>query len=237
MADGMNLTVVREDGANLLAMAVEKNLDVDKLEKLIALRNAEIERQNQEAFETHFAAMQADLITVRKEKAAKDGSGKTMYKYAPLELLQEVNGPVIAKHGFSYSWREEAIPEGKRVVMRISGWGHSKETSFDVPMVQGTQRMNAVQVAGAMSSYGMRYTFKAGFGIVVADEDQDAIELTAGQAMDYSAQLATIANCKTMADLQGAWAEVWKTVGNDTLGKRVLTEAKDKKKAELNAGN
>ena len=34
--------------------------------------------------------------------------------------------------------------------------------------------MNPVQTAGAMSTYGRRYTFIAGFGVVIEDEDTDA---------------------------------------------------------------
>ena len=33
---------------------------------------------------------------------------------------------------------------------------------------------NAIQIAGAQSTYGRRYTFVAGFGIVLEGEDSDA---------------------------------------------------------------
>ena len=154
-------------GDRLIAMAVENGADVDKLEKLIALKNQEEERAARRAFDVNFTAMQAEFTPVGK---SKKGHG---YKYAPIETLQKHHNASITAHGFSYRWREEAIKAGKRCIMRISGWGHSEENSFDIPPLEGTDRMNEVQVVGAMSTYGRRYTFISGFGIIIEDEDDD----------------------------------------------------------------
>ncbi len=156
------------DYMGLLRLAVDKDLDVERLRQLIELRASEEARQAELAFDEHFAHMQAEFEAVKR---SKQGFG---YKYAPIEVLQSAYGPIIAKHGFSYRWREEVMPNGaKRCYMRISGWGHSDENFFDVPPLDGTDRMNPIQVAGAMSTYGRRYTFIAGFGVIVEDEDDD----------------------------------------------------------------
>mgnify|MGYP003148931083 CR=1 FL=1 len=155
-------------GDRLIAMAVETGADVDKLEKLIALKNQEEERAARRAFDVHFTAMQAEFTAVAK---GKQGHG---YKYCPIEVLQKHYNGAITSHGFSYRWREEAIDLGKRCIMRISGWGHAEENTFDIPVLAGTNRMNDVQAAGAMSTYGRRYTFVAGFGVIIEDEDDDA---------------------------------------------------------------
>jgi hypothetical protein len=156
------------DSSSLIRLAIERNIDMDKLQKLIDMKNAEEERQAKLAFNFHFAEMQKDFVPVSREKQGYD------YKYAPIELLQKTYGPIIARHGFSYVWREESIPEGKRCYLTITGFGHSQENYFDIPPLEKTKQMNSVQVMGAMSTYGRRYTFIAGFGVIIEDEDPDA---------------------------------------------------------------
>lgn len=157
---------------------LEKVIDLGKievLERFIALRKSEEERHARISFEEHFAVMRAEMPSVPK---TKENAGARS-KYAPLELMQSVCDPCIYRHGFSYSWREEAIPNGKRVWLDIMGYGHVRSNFFDVPQVDavksrdGNLVQNLIQVQGVMSSYGQRYTFKAGFGIITEGEDAD----------------------------------------------------------------
>jgi len=154
----------------LLAMGLDK-VGLEVLERFIALRNAEEERRARIAFEEHFSKMRAELPGVAKKK----DNGATKSKYAPVEDIQRACDPVIHAHGFSYSWREEALPNdtGKRVWMDISGYGHTRSNFFDCPKISGNNAQNPIQVAGAMSTYGRRYTFISGFGIIVEGEDSD----------------------------------------------------------------
>jgi hypothetical protein len=158
----------RED--KLLATVLSSG-NIEVLERYIALRKSEEERQARMAFEAAFSVMRAELPSVAKSRE----NGGTKSKYAPVEVIQSAWDPVIYKHGFSYSWREEALPEGsgKRIWLDLSGYGHTRSNYFDVPTMTGTAAMNAIQVAGAMSTYGRRYTFVAGIGGIVEGEDAD----------------------------------------------------------------
>jgi len=161
--------VAVQSGERLIALALESGADVDKLEKLIELKNREEERDARLRFDEKFTLMQSEFTAAHRDR---QGYG---YTYAPIETLQKHYNPVITAHGFSYRWREEAIDAGgKRCVMRISGHGHSEENSFDIPPLTNNKQMNDVQAAGAMSTYGRRYTFIAGFGIIIDNEDDDA---------------------------------------------------------------
>jgi hypothetical protein len=166
--DNKALEIRESAGDSLVRFAIENKVDVDNLQRLIDMRNAEIERQAKVDFQFHFALMQKAFVSVSREKQGYN------YKYAPIELLQKTLGPIIAEHGFSYSWREETIPEGKRCVLAISGYGHTQENYFDIPKLEKTKEMNSVQVVGAMSTYGRRYSFISGFGVIIDDEDPDA---------------------------------------------------------------
>lgn len=166
----------REDA--LLAKVLESG-NIEILERFIALRKSEEERQARLAFEEAFSRMRAELPGIAKKK----DNGATKSKYAPIEDIQRACDPVIHKHGFSYSWREEAIPDGKRVILDISGFGHTKSNYFDCPKIVTNAAQNAIQAAGAMSTYGRRYTFIAGFGVIIEGEDSD------GQITDDTEQL------------------------------------------------
>lgn len=163
--------VSKEDA--LLATVLQTG-NIEALERYIALREREEARQSKLEYDRHFSEMQAEFGSAKR---TKEGYG---YKYAPIEELQKEYGPIIAKHGFSYRWNEEKIEGGKRCTMTVSGWGHSESNSFDIPTMEapvnreGKKTSNAVQVAGGMSTYGRRYTFIAGFGVIIEDEDPDA---------------------------------------------------------------
>jgi hypothetical protein len=187
-----------------MLVQIAKSGNMDALERFIALREREEARQSALAFDRAFATMQAELGTVGRQK---QGHG---YMYAALEDLQRMCGPTISKFGFGYSWREEATEGGKRVIMTISGYGHSRETSFDVPGLEGTQRMNAVQVAGAMSTYGRRYTFIAGFGIVIDNEDRDGIP--EGTGAEQADNVLRLQNCHTMTELMDTWKDIFLSI-------------------------
>jgi hypothetical protein len=143
--------------------------NIDVLDRYLSMRERERAIQARIAFEDAFTIMRSELPAVAKKR----DNGATKSKYAPIEEIQRICDPVINRHGFSYSWREEAIPEGKRVWMDISGFGHTKSNYFDCPKIAGNNAQNAIQVAGAMSTYGRRYTFVSGFGVIIEGEDAD----------------------------------------------------------------
>ena len=178
-AEGKQVSVSKEDR---LLETVLASGNIEVLERYIALRKSEEERQARLAFEEHFAMLRADLRPVIKQKE----NTFLRAKYAPLEVLQDACDSTIAKHGFFYTWREEAIEGGKRIWMDISGYGHTRSNYFDTPDLEplksneGKAVTNILQARGIQSTYGQRYTFKAGFGIVIAGEDMDGNRLDEG---------------------------------------------------------
>lgn len=211
----------------LMLKAVESG-GVEALERIIALKEREEDRYAKVMFDEAFAMMQSEFLPVSRSKKGYD------YKYAPLEVLQEGYGPIIAQHGFSYSWREEVIEKGKRCYMTISGHGHSRENYFDVPDLgdpKYKKQMNDIQVAGAMSTYGRRYTFIAGFAVSIQDEDSDGIP--AGTGAEYADEVMAIESCNTLQELMATWKSVLDRVRGNRGAMKYLAEIKDSKKKEL----
>ena len=171
---------LRGDDA-LLSLAITKGVDTETLEKLIAMRNAEIARRAKEDFDREFALMQAEFTPVGKTNEAQDRDGNRLYRYCPIEVILAMAAPIIARHGFAYSWSEEALEsKEKRIWCIISGHGHERRGYVDIPFMEPTTRAtNAVQMRGSATTYGKRYSFLNATGIIVGGEDNDALSNSA----------------------------------------------------------
>ncbi len=219
------LPALKED--QLLQMVLQGG-NIEVLEKFLDLREREESRSAAKEFDLHFAAMQAEFGAVGKNKKGYD------YNYAPLEDLQKFFGPVISKHGFSYRWTEARAPEGKTVTIIISGWGSSRENSFDVPFIKDpkyTKQMNDIQVMGTMSSYGQRYTFKAGFGLIIGGDDTDGI--LPGTGEEYAQAVLQIDSCGSMKELMATWSSLYPGIKNDKSALTYLGSVFSSKKDAL----
>jgi len=154
---------------------------VQLLRELIVMQNAERERVCKENFDSHFAELRKSLGPIIKTRI----NTGTSSKFAALEDLQGPCDPIIFEHGFSYSWDEEALAEGRKcVIMYIYGYGHTKSVRWEAPHFEGNRATNPLQSAGVQSTYGQRYTYKGGFGIVLKGEDMDG-----GNALEIDADL------------------------------------------------
>ncbi|MGV0982603.1 MAG: ERF family protein [Polynucleobacter sp.] len=203
--------LVREPSINeMLASVANQPNAVDRvavLERLMALKEHQEDRGARLAFESAFATMRAELPTIKKSKEVKRSGGQHMYNYAPLEEIQKTCDPILQAHGFSYSWREEAIADGKRVWFDLFGYGHTKSNCFDAPLLgaktsrEGSEITNAVQGARMTSSYAKRNSMVDGLGLVIEDEDIDgAVELDE----ELQKVLATMDAAKTELELLDA---------------------------------
>jgi len=172
------LPAVIEDPIFRLA---EKGVSMEQLEKLIAMRDRERAYQAKSAFDQHFAEMQQAFSELGPAPKSKDVDGK--YKYAPLNTLVKHYGSTIARFGFSFRFYEAEVDNGRlQVSVDISGYGHTVTNSKVMPVYEpdkigqsGKSIMNVLQAEGVRSTYGQRYVFNAGFGLVSEYEDTDGM--------------------------------------------------------------
>jgi hypothetical protein len=173
-----NLPVKLTESGQLLQMAIDKDLDIEKLRALMDLHDrAELKKAEKE-FEARFSEMQRDYIPAHKSKDVKTNSGGVAYSYCPLPLILSVYAPILAKHGFSYRWEENEI-DGKlekKTTCFLSGHGFMRQASISLPYGATNNLINPIQARGATSEYGRRYTFMNVTGCIVADDtDTDGI--------------------------------------------------------------
>lgn len=221
----MNDIEITQDPNNALMAQVLASGNIEVLEKYVALKEREEARQATIEFDRYFSAMQSEFGAVVRDKK---GFG---YMYAPIESLQKQYGPIIAKHGFSYAWTEEPAENGIRCTMTIYGHGSSRSNSMVVPSIGTNKQMNAAQSAGALSTYARRYTFVAGLGVVLDNEDTDA--QTERDPVALIAPTQALKDCKDAEALKSAWASIYTKHRGDSYEIKQLTAVYTEMKGKL----
>lgn len=209
---------------------------IDVLERYLALRESDRAKQAQLEFDRHFAEMQREMPPLPpKPTTVKNKIGKKLYDYYTLAEIVRAYGPIASKHGFSVRWAEETIDDGKaiRTTCIVSGYGHRESNAVDIPIMQGNELVNSIQQRGVALEYGRRYTYRNGLGIVIIGEDTDGRTEADEPAKDYTAQLAAIDACATLAELKTTFITAYRAAGDDADGQAIISAAKDRRKKEL----
>lgn len=175
------LAVSASDDAPAMMAMIDRyvrdpQVDVAKLEKLVALHERALARTAQEAFNMAMAAAQAEMQPI----ATDANNPQTHSRYASYYALDKALRPLYAKHGFALSFTTDDAPmaETLRVlcdVMHIGG--HSKVYRIDMPAdgkgARGGDVMTKTHATGAAASYAMRYLLKMIFNVAVGEDDTD----------------------------------------------------------------
>lgn len=161
----------------LIAQALDKGLPVETLERLLAMRKELKAEAAKEAYDEDMAAFQAECPVIEKDKKVKfmtKAGGAVDYRYAPLDsIVRQLKG-IIAKHGFSYSFKLEEDARGVKAICIVKHrLGHSDTSDFTADR-GGTPLMSSAQVTSGAATYAKRNAFCNAFGIVTGDEDNDA---------------------------------------------------------------
>jgi len=180
--DNNSQLIPYDDGRNsadaLIAQAIDKNVSVESLERLLAMRKELKLEHAEEQYNQAMSMFQAECPTIKKTKSVVGRDGVVRYKFAPIESIVHQVKHLLEKHGFSYSVQTETDTTNRSVkaictVKHILG--HSEHSSFSVPTGEGTQLMSAPQVIAAALTFAKRYAFCNAFGILTGDTDNDAI--------------------------------------------------------------
>lgn len=193
--------VIQDEAERLIAMAIDKKVDVESLARLLEMRKDLRAEKAKEAFDRAMASFQAECPTIERTKQGYN------YKYAPFEVIVEQVKPYLSQHGFSYMFDTEEATNAVIVLCHIKHTGGHSETSRATVDKETTTKMNASQQIGSVMTYGKRYAFVNGFGLVLRNEDNDA----------QSVSEPTKANQKPMTPREMADAKEEQSAPSDTL--------------------
>lgn len=153
--------------------ARDPSVDIDKMERLIAMQERVQDRQAVVAFNSALAEMQPQLPVICERGGIKDRNGNVQSTFALWEDVNEAIRPMLAAHGFALRFRTSREADQISVTGILSHRdGHSEETTLTLPTDTSGSK-NAVQAVGSSTSYGKRYTAFALLNITSTGEDDD----------------------------------------------------------------
>ena len=160
----------------MISQAIQAGMPVETMKEILAMRKELKADWAKEQFDRAMADCQAEMPVIEKSKMAKDEEkGKDLYKYAPLDAIVAVAGPIIAKHGFSYSFKTLNTPEKVKVTCIVKHRdGHSEESDMETALSTKTRIMSAPQQIAATVTFNKRYAFTNAFGITTGGEDDES---------------------------------------------------------------
>lgn len=153
--------------------AANPAVDVDKMERLMAMHERMLAKRAEASFNADLAEMQPNLPTISHRGEILNKAGGVASTYALWEDINDQIRPILAKHGFALTFRV-----GQDGPMRVVTAflrhrdGHKEETTLSLPL-DTTGFKNDVQAVGSSLSYAKRYTAMALLNITTTGEDDD----------------------------------------------------------------
>lgn len=173
-------------------------VDVDKMERLFAMKERADAAAAKQAFLNSFADLQAVLPA-----AARGGKGHNERKYARFEDVMAALRQPLAENGFSINHRVNT----ENNIIRVTGIlghraGHTVETEMTLPPDTSGGKTPVHAMASAIS-YGKRYVTLTLTGIATEDDD-DAAKVRNGGVISDSQTAELVALFETTdADIPG----------------------------------
>ncbi len=170
--------------------AADPACDLDKMERLLDMKERIDKDENSRQFNADMASMQIEMPSV-----AERGTGHNI-KYATFEDINDVAKPIMSKYGFAVSFKVVETDRGVRVTgLLLHRSGHREETEMTFPSDTSGSK-NAVQALGSSISYAKRYIMCAMLNITTRGEDDNGFAavpdatVSSAQASELNALLA-----------------------------------------------
>ena len=177
--------VVAADASALLRLlersAADPNIPIERLDRLAALYERMVAREAETRFNAALVRLQPKLPVLEERGQITGPDGAVRATYAAWEDTVEVIRPILARHGFSLSFKPGRSPRGVPTVTGVLRHeaGHNEAAEIELPADTSGDK-NPVQAVGSTMSYGQRYVAKMLLNLVSRGEDDDGI--AAGQS-------------------------------------------------------
>jgi len=155
--------------------ARDPSIDIDKLDRLLLMRERENARVAEQTFNAAMAAAQAEMEPIRFDSS----NDQTRSRYASYAALDRTVRPIYTRHGFALSFNtaDAALPEQARIVCDVChAGGHTRRYHIDMPVdgkgARGGDVMTKTHAMGSGISNGMRYLLRMIFNLAI-DQDDD----------------------------------------------------------------
>ncbi|MFN0022779.1 MAG: ERF family protein, partial [Parvularculaceae bacterium] len=161
----------------MLAAAINRNMPVETLDKLLTLQERWEKNETRKAFDAAMAAAKAEIPTISKNRTVDFTSqkGRTHYRHEDLGEIARTVDPILAKHGLSYRFRTTSEPNQPITVACIIAHaaGYQEVNTLSAGRDESGNK-NAIQSIGSTITYLQRYTLKAALGLAASLDDDGA---------------------------------------------------------------
>lgn len=189
-----NLPAEATTPAALLQLAVSKDLDLTKLEKLMELQERWEGNQARKTYLDAMCKFQSEVPALEKKKLVSFNT--TKYKYAPLGEITATIKETLFNCGLSYRWEiQDAETQLHCTCITSHRDGHSERTTMSAGK-DASGGKNEIQQRGSTITYLQRYTLIAALGLSTADEDNDGRSIEPTKEQQPTEKQAAPANEK-----------------------------------------
>ena len=155
----------------MIAVAAARDVDIEKLEKLMDLQERWEDRKAKKEFVQAMAGFQETC------PAAFRSNSSDKHDYAPIEVIMKTIRPHLAANGLSVRFDTEFGDDTMTAICKVAHTGGYEEISRftcaieNIVSGQGKQVMNKSQASASADSYAKRYALKNAFNIVESYDD------------------------------------------------------------------
>jgi hypothetical protein len=157
-------------------LAMNKDVDVEKLERMMAMNERMMAKQAEIEFNQALTRLQKVLPTVLKKGAIEFEDKNKVQRHTPYARYEDIDEAIrehLLNEGFSLSFDTEWGQEGATIFGTLSHvGGHSKTARLRLPLDSSGSKNN-LQAMGSTIAYGQRYLVKMLLNIVTKGEDDD----------------------------------------------------------------
>jgi hypothetical protein len=166
-------TVQPVDAESLIAKAISKDVPIETMERLLAMRREIREEQARDAYFEDLTRFQKVCPVIPHDRTVRDKDGVKRYSYATLGQIIKIVHRKLTNYGFSYTIKTEQYDDAVEAICESHHTGgHMETTRFRVP-IDPKAYMNNQQKVGATMTFAKRYAFCNAFGIMTGDDDTD----------------------------------------------------------------
>lgn len=194
---------------DLLSIALSQGADLDRLERLMNLKQKYEENEARKAFAVAMAAFKAEQIVIGKDKLV-DHRGGT-YRHATLGNVVAIVSEALGRHGLYHAWAVKQEETGVHVKCTLTHQlGHSESVAMWGPPDNSGSK-NLIQQIASTVTYLQRYTLMAITGVAASDQDDD------GEGSETPAEIQAFRNEIRLADNLAALSEIRDRIKASTL--------------------
>jgi len=168
--------VKREDQspAEIIALAIDKGVDLERVEKLLALQEVYDKNEGKKKYNIAMAEVHKKMPAVQKTEK----NNQTSSMYAGLSDVINVAKPIYSGEGFSVCFYEGDTQRENHIRLCMDfthSAGHKETYHYDMPLdgkgIKGNVNMTPIHGKSSSVSYGRRYLLCMGFNIATGDDD------------------------------------------------------------------